>query len=200
MRAMTESQIELDVCPLCGGVVERTNALRAIHIGKRTVTLEAVLPQCVSCGESFLSSEEADDLQKRAAAAIREQEGLLSPQQIRSIRERLGLTQTQFENLLGAGPKTVVRWEKGTVFQNGATDTLLRILSAVPGAVRYAAHLRGVPVTPFSKAPSIAAALSSIPEAKRYQYVERSRAANGVSVAAVESTAAPSAAVITRAA
>ena len=53
------------------------------------------------------------------------------------IREGLGLTQQSFEQLLGVGPKTVVRWERGTVFQNRATDSLLRVIRAFPEAARF---------------------------------------------------------------
>jgi len=68
----------------------------------------------------------------------------MSPQDIRGIRERLGLTQHAFEKLLGVGPKTVVRWEKGTVFQNGSTDSLLRVIDALPEAARFLAGVHGV--------------------------------------------------------
>jgi DNA-binding transcriptional regulator YiaG len=42
-----------------------------------------------------------------------------------------------FERVLRVGPKTVVRWERGTVFQNRATDTLLRMIRDVPAAREY---------------------------------------------------------------
>ena len=66
------------------------------------------------------------------------------PDQIRGIRQGLGLTQDAFEKLLGVGPKTVVRWEKGTVFQNRSTDSLLRVVAAHPESARFLALLNGV--------------------------------------------------------
>jgi len=83
---------------------------------------------------------------RRASDAIRAEEGLLLPSQIRSIREGLGLTQHAFEQLLGVGPKTVVRWEKGSVFQNKATDALLRIVGRFPEVTAFLAELHRVPV------------------------------------------------------
>ncbi|MBL0171910.1 MAG: helix-turn-helix domain-containing protein [Gemmatimonadaceae bacterium] len=65
--------------------------------------------------------------------------GLLTPQELRDIRGQHDLTQQQLEQLLNVGPKTVVRWEKGTVVQNAATVTLLRLLRDVPAVYR---HLR----------------------------------------------------------
>lgn len=47
----------------------------------------------------------------------------VNPIEIKSIRTRLGLTQTQFAQLLGAHPLTVWKWEKGdlqpTLHQQG---------------------------------------------------------------------------------
>lgn len=91
-----------------------------------------------------MSPDDLDELQIRANELIRKEEGLLFPQQIEGIRNQLGLTQPQFERLLGVGPKTVVRWEKGTVFQNSATDSLLRVLRDVPEAAAYLASRQSV--------------------------------------------------------
>jgi HTH-type transcriptional regulator/antitoxin MqsA len=81
---------------------------------------------------------------RRAATVLREDEGLLSAKKIKALRERLGLSQSAFEQLLGVGPKTVVRWEKGTVFQNNATDSLLRVVDRFPEVVRFLADLHAV--------------------------------------------------------
>jgi HTH-type transcriptional regulator/antitoxin MqsA len=69
---------------------------------------------------------------------------LTAPQEIRDLRKRLGLTQHAFEKLLGVGPKTVLRWEKGTVFQNRSTDSLLRVIDAVPDSAQFLARLKGM--------------------------------------------------------
>jgi hypothetical protein len=42
--------------------------------------------------------------------------------------------------LLGTGPKTVVRWEKGTVFQSATADKLMRLLAAKPDLVSLLEH------------------------------------------------------------
>lgn len=81
-------------------------------------------------------------LGREAAARIRASEGLLTSDQIRAIRERLALSQAAFEQLLDVGPKTVVRWERGTVFQNRSTDALIRAADAVPGVAPFLDALR----------------------------------------------------------
>jgi HTH-type transcriptional regulator/antitoxin MqsA len=140
---MSGSEVR-DACVICGGDVRQVQAAHEVRVGQRTVTLESDHRQCVQCGERFFSPDQLDEIQKRAADTVRREEGLLFPWDIRGIRTRLGLTQAQFERLLGAGPKTVVRWEKGTVFQNGATDSLLRVLAALPEAALILARHHGV--------------------------------------------------------
>lgn len=133
-----------DACPVCGGSVQRVRELQDVRIGMRTVAIEADVSKCVDCAEVFLTPTQMDDLQRRASETIRRADGLMMPEHIRAVRERLGYTQAEFEHLLGVGPKTVVRWERGTVFQNGATDTLLRVLDNVDAVAPYLARSRGL--------------------------------------------------------
>jgi transcriptional regulator with XRE-family HTH domain len=56
----------------------------------------------------------------------------LQPGEILAIRESLGYSQARFEKLLRVGQKTVVRWEKGTVFQSATADQLMRLVRDVP--------------------------------------------------------------------
>ena len=108
--------------------------------GRRTISVAGKFLQCQGeCREIYFGPGEADDVSRRAAEIARTDSGLLTPQEIRDIRDQHDLTQQQLEQLLNVGPKTVVRWEKGTVVQNAATDTLLRLLRDVPAAYR---HLR----------------------------------------------------------
>jgi len=85
-----------------------------------------------------------DDAQRAASNQIREEDGLLLPGDILDIRSRYSLSQADLERVLGVGPKTVVRWERGTVFQNKATDTLLRVLREFPEVVGFLAAQNGV--------------------------------------------------------
>jgi putative zinc finger/helix-turn-helix YgiT family protein len=62
--------------------------------------------------------------------------GLLAPEEIRQGREKLGLTQKQFANLLGVGEATVSRWETGAQIQQCAMDRFLRVCLASPAAVK----------------------------------------------------------------
>lgn len=71
---------------------------------------------------------------KAAGAAA---ESAISPDGIRALRLRFGLSQAALERLIGAGPKTVVRWERGSVSPNATAATLFRVLRDVPGVFEY---------------------------------------------------------------
>jgi len=132
----------LESCPLCGGPITAFRGTTEVAIGTRRVTVCDAHERCETCGEGFYAPGQLERLEREAAATIRASEGLLTPDEIRAIRERLGLSQAAFEELLGVGAKTVVRWERGTVFQNRTTDTLIRAVDAVPGMVPFLEGLR----------------------------------------------------------
>lgn len=134
----------LSVCPACGGAIVRGRHTFDVHVGRRTVSVAGEYLRCEGeCREFYFAPGEMDAAMITASETVRREEGLLTPADIRSFRKRVGLTQPQLENLLGAGPKTVTRWEKGTVIQNGATDTLLRVMRDVPEALSYLLRQRG---------------------------------------------------------
>lgn len=67
----------------------------------------------------------------------REKYRLLSSDEIRSLRERLRLTQVALAKLLRLGGNTISRWEAGRNVQTAAMDILLRLIRDLPGSVRY---------------------------------------------------------------
>ena len=139
-------------CPVCEGSLEAVSEEREIRIGTRLTRVGDQYSYCVECEEAYYGPGQMDATLRRASEAIRREEGLLTSGQIRGIRQTLGLTQDAFEKLLGVGPKTVVRWEKGTVFQNRSTDSLLRVVGALPESVQFLAHLHGVDIPGRSRA------------------------------------------------
>ena len=70
----------------------------------------------------------------------------LEPDQIRSIRKRLGLTQTEAGPLLGVGPRAFSKYEAGTIAPSASLVVLLRLLDDNP-------ELLGTGVVPSSPSP-----------------------------------------------
>lgn len=90
---------------------------------------------CNACGEDFIPADRLDELFREAVSHERAQAGLLASEQIRDLRLRLGLTQRRLEAMLGVSPKTVTRWENGTVRQSQMADNFMRLLDAHPELV-----------------------------------------------------------------
>jgi putative zinc finger/helix-turn-helix YgiT family protein len=89
------------------------------------------VPQCGNC-QAISIDHDAD---QQISAAFRRQAGLLAPEEIRQGRDKLGLTQKQFANLLGVGEATISRWETGAQIQQRAMDRFLRVCLASPAAL-----------------------------------------------------------------
>jgi len=89
--------------------------------------------RCEACGEEFFTPEQSRELSRQMKNRVREEQGLLSPEQIVEIRKRLGLSQSDLEDLFGLGEKVVTRWETGRVVQGRTADVALRLLAIEPG-------------------------------------------------------------------
>ena len=72
-----------------------------------------------------------------AIAIYRRKQGLLSADEIRTIRDQFNLTQTDMARLLRLGANTLSRWESGRNVQTAAMDILLRMIRDLPGSIEY---------------------------------------------------------------
>ncbi len=96
--------------------------------------------KCPKCGEVVLRFQEAKRLHEDASEIYRRKHGLLSADEIRGVRERYNLTQTDLARLLRLGANTVSPWESGRNVQTAAMDMLLRLIRDLSGSIDY---LRG---------------------------------------------------------
>jgi HTH-type transcriptional regulator/antitoxin MqsA len=140
--------MEMVDCVMCGSPAPLVEESRTLRMGDRPVTFMDRLFRCKRCGEGFFHGGMMDDSLRRATAVIRAEDGLLAPAEIVELRRKYSLTQAQLERLIGAGEKTVVRWERGTVAQNKTADTLLRVLRDHPEVVADLAKRHARPAKP----------------------------------------------------
>lgn len=56
------------------------------------------------------------------------QQGVLTPAEIRALRNGYGMSRAAFARVTGFGEATLARWERGEVIQNASNDSLLRML------------------------------------------------------------------------
>jgi len=59
---------------------------------------------------------------------------------VKSIRERLGLSQSRFAALMGVSVRTLQNWEQGRREPEGPAKALLRVVDRQPEAVLQALH------------------------------------------------------------
>lgn len=116
-------------CPYCesfvephGETVEQTLPVR----GESTTVLGTV-EHCPACKNALVSEEHDSAILERAYDVYRQRHGLLTPQEIRAVREGYGLSQRSMARLLGWGDITIHRYESGAI-QDAAHDSLLRLI------------------------------------------------------------------------
>ena len=119
-----------DSCDLCGASGLSTELVRDPFIygaGTGAVELSADVPvhTCAQCGVSY-TGEEAEIVRHEVVCRHL---GLLTPAEIRGLRERYDLSRAAFARVTGFGKATLARWESGEVIQNTSSDRYLRLLT-----------------------------------------------------------------------
>lgn len=144
-------------CPVCEGEAHVVAERHDVLVGRRRVLVDDEYMHCPACDESYYTPEQSTRLEVLARAASQQASNLLSGREIAAIRIDLGLSQDQFDQLLGVGEKSSARWETERVRQNVATDRLIRLLAADGNNVRVLAALHGLtlperarPIAPLS--------------------------------------------------
>jgi len=60
---------------------------------------------------------------------------MFNPLEVKAIRKRLHVSQTQFAHLIGVSAATLRNWEQGRTYPEGAARALLKIAARRPDAV-----------------------------------------------------------------
>lgn len=127
-----------DACPRCGTPMKEAHGVLRLPVNGEDIPVpHAAHLRCPKCKEIVLRLEDARRLGEDAIGLYRKKHGLLSAAEIRAIRERFDLTQSDLAKLLHLGQNTVSRWESGRNVQTAAMDVLLRLLRDVPGSLEY---------------------------------------------------------------
>ena len=88
--------------------------------------------RCTNCGVTSMSSEQVRANQLRIADAKRANDKLMLGEQIRGLREKLGLSQPEAALLFGGGSTGFSKYERGQVVQSVPMDRLLRLVDENP--------------------------------------------------------------------
>lgn len=125
-------------CDECGHEMRFTDGpITETHKGEK-FTVDGVRRWvCDECGNDLMDVDEAERLAREVAKMYAERNGLLLPEEIREARASLGLTQEQFERLLGASFPAASRWENGATVPSKAVCKLIRGIRDDPAVREY---------------------------------------------------------------
>lgn len=136
--------MESKVCPICEeGVLTIKEGCNETEYKSVKGSVPFFYEECNACG-----SEQVDAAlslkNKRLIIAFRKQaDGLLTGREVRAVRAKLKLKQSEAALVFGGGPTAFSKYESDDVSQSVAMDKLLRTAEALPEAFRYLCKLAG---------------------------------------------------------
>ena len=128
-------------CPICeeGSLKERISKDRVDYKGE-TAELDLHFSMCDSCGSEQVNVRQSR-MNKRYMVAFKKRiDGLLTGSEVKSVRERLGLKQSDAARIFGGGAVGFSKYESDDVTQSEAMDRLLRVAVEIPEAFEYLAR------------------------------------------------------------
>lgn len=141
--------IQTQACPLCEeGVLTPIQFEDAFSHEGRTVTVRGLEGnRCAACAAEPIFPEQIRRNQLRISDAKREALGLLKADQIRAIREVLGLSQQDAAVIFGGGTNGFSKYERGQTIQSVPMDRLLRSARTFPFMLEFLRIHAGMPPT-----------------------------------------------------
>lgn len=134
-------------CPLCKrGLLQLVAHPEKFEYKGRRLALPLERFHCPECDESFVDDKAAHEVEPALRRWRREVDGLLMPEEIRAIRQSLGVTQRQMALIIGGGAKAFAKYETSAVNQSQAVDLLLRTIRRHPDTFFRLVRERGIEV------------------------------------------------------
>lgn len=133
------------LCANCGNdAVQETTVPYLVEHNGKSKSIEDVRMRCPACENLSYQGDQISRHERAVAGAIRELEGLLSPDELYRIRSKYRLKQSDMEHMLSTGPKTWTRWERGKVPHSKSADKLIRLIAESPEVARRLMEDAGV--------------------------------------------------------
>lgn len=129
-------------CPISGAPMVRDIRPMTLAYRGHSVTFDMPGWYCDESGESTHSGEDMKISDKHLNLLKARAEKRLTPDAIKRIRKKLGLTQKQTGLIVGGGPNAFQKYESGAVLISHAATSALLLLDKDPsGLVLLQAHL-----------------------------------------------------------
>lgn len=129
-------------CVACGADMVHETRPDSVSYKGQTRAFQTLAWWCTSCNEAILDGEalkksEAVFLELRATV-----DGVLSAEQVASVRKKLKLSQAKASDLLGGGPRAFQKYESGKTAVSVPMSNLLRLLDRDPKRLRELESIR----------------------------------------------------------
>lgn len=123
----------IEHCPFCGNK-SYYHQTKLMTLGYKSTPITVKQPGfwCDKCGEGVIGGKDRKATQKELQTLRAEIDGLLTPDKIRQIREKLELTQLDASEIFGGGVNAFSRYERGETPIPKPLSLLLFILKDHP--------------------------------------------------------------------
>lgn len=127
------TKIKIEDCPFCGkkSYYHQIKPM-TLRYKSHPITVKQPGYWCDECGEGVIGGEDRKATQKELLALRAKIDGLLSPDEVKHIREKLNLTQQKASDVFGGGVNAFSRYERGETPIPRSTSQLLGLLSSHP--------------------------------------------------------------------
>ncbi len=125
-------------CPVCGTKNAMVLEARNVPVRYKEHQREHLVTTwwCTKCGEGILEPEMLAENERRFVELRAQVDNVLLPEQVRAIRERLGISQREAGKLLGGGVRAFQKYESGEVPVSSAMKHLLVLLGNEPARLQ----------------------------------------------------------------
>ncbi|MCX5890315.1 MAG: type II toxin-antitoxin system MqsA family antitoxin [Deltaproteobacteria bacterium] len=123
------------VCPKTGAPLHRGVRPMTLTYKGESITFDLPGWYCNECGESIHTGKDMKVSDRRLNLLKARSEGLLAPENIRRIRQKLRLSQEAAGLLIGGGPRAFQKYESGDLLPSRAISSALVLLEHDPDAL-----------------------------------------------------------------
>ncbi len=132
-------------CRICGdGHLDARVKRNAVEYKGVQGELDAVYSVCDGCGSEQAAGNQLRTNKRAMIEFKKTVDGLLTGKEVRAIREKLKLSQSDAARVFGGGPVAFSKYESDDVAQSEAMDKLIRLAAELPPAFEYLVRQSGI--------------------------------------------------------